>query len=60
MEEDSALMFIDVAKYTEGAIAYHLRFNPELHGGTAGFYYAKRSDNGEFYQYPTTDLDQYD
>lgn len=60
IEADSALMFIDVAKYTEGAIAYHLRFNPELFGGTAGFYYSKRADNGEFYSYPTTDLDRYD
>lgn len=60
IEENSALMFVDVAKYTEGAIAYHLRFNPELFGGTAGFYYSKRADNGEFCQYPTTDLDRYD
>ena len=60
IEADSALMFVDVAKYTEGAIAYHLRFNPELFGGTAGFYYSKRAYNGEFYQYPTTDLDRYD
>lgn len=60
VEADAATMFIDVAKHTEGAIAYHLRFNPEIFGGTAGFYYSKRSDNGEFYQYPTTDLDRYD
>lgn len=60
IEESSALMFVDVAKYTDGAIAYHLRFNPELFGGTAGFYYAKRADNGEFHPYPTTDLDRYD
>ena len=60
IEEDSALMFVDVAKYTDGAIAYHLRFNPELFGGTAGFYYSKRADNGEFHPYPTTDLDCYD
>lgn len=60
IEEDAALMFVDVAKYTEGAIAYHLRFNPELFGGTAGFYYSKRADNGEFHPYPTTDLDRYD
>ena len=60
VEADSAVMFIDVAKHTECAIAYHLRFNPELFGGTAGFYYSKRSDNGEFYQYPTTDLYRYD
>ncbi len=60
IEADSALMFIDVAKYTEGAIAYHLRFNPELFGGTAGFYYSKRADSGEFHPYPTTDLDRYD
>ena len=60
IEKDSALMFIDVAKYTDGAIAYHLRFNPELFGGTAGFYYSKRADSGEFHSYPTTDLDRYD
>lgn len=60
IEQDAALMFVDVAKYTEGAIAYHLRFNPEFFGGTAGFYYSKRSDNGEFYPYPTTDLERYD
>lgn len=60
IEADSALMFVDVAKYTEGAIAYHLRFNPELFGGTAGFYYSKRADSGEFHSYPTTDLDRYD
>lgn len=60
IEADAALMFIDVAKYTEGAIAYHLRFNPEVYGGTAGFYFAKRTDNGEFHPYPTTDLNLYD
>ena len=60
IENDSALMFVDVAKYTDGAIAYHLRFNPELFGGTAGFYYVKRADNGEFVSYPTTDLDYYE
>lgn len=60
IETDSALMFVDVAKFTEGAIAYHLRFNPELFGGTAGFYYSRRADNGEFYEYPTTDLYLYD
>ena len=60
VEENAAVMFVDVAKFTEGAIAYHLRFNPELFGGTAGFYYSKRADNGEFCQYPTTDLDLYD
>ena len=60
IEKAAALMFIDVAKYTDGAIAYHLRFNPELFGGTAGFYYSKRADNGEFYSYPTTDLNRYD
>ncbi|MBO7303921.1 MAG: diguanylate cyclase [Clostridia bacterium] len=60
VEENAAVMFIDVAKFTEGAIAYHLRFNPELFGGTAGFYYSKRADNGEFCQYPTTDLNRYD
>ena len=60
IEEDAALMFVDVAKYTDGAIAYHLRFNPDLFGGTAGFYYAKRTDNGEFHSYPTTDLERYE
>lgn len=60
IEAAAALMFVDVAKYTEGAIAYHLRFDPRVYGGTAGFYFTKRADNGEFHPYPTTDLNRYD
>lgn len=60
VEAGAAFMFIDVAKHTEGAIAYHLRFNPEVYGGTAGFYFTKRADNGEFHPQPTTDLNLYD
>jgi diguanylate cyclase (GGDEF)-like protein len=53
-------MFYDVARYTEGTIAYHLRFNPDLFGGSAGFYYTKRADNGDFTPHVTTNLTEYD
>jgi methyl-accepting chemotaxis protein len=34
-------MFVNVAKDTDGAIAYYLRLNPEISNGTAGIFSAR-------------------
>ena len=57
---DSALMFIDVAKYTERTASYFLRFNPEISDATAGMRYKRVvNDDGsiDFAVHATTALD---
>ena len=39
-------MFADVAKYTDGAIAYYLRFDPEISDSQSGLFYSKM-DGGD-------------
>ena len=53
-------MFVDVAKYTNSAVAYYMRFSPAISHGTCGFFYSKMNGEGEFVRFETTDLLQYD
>ena len=34
-------MFVDVAKHTNGAVAYYLRFSPEISDEKTGFFYSR-------------------
>ncbi len=58
--EQSNEMFVDVAKHTGSAVAYYLRFSPEISHGTCGFFYSKEKGKGEFIRFETTDLLKYD
>ena len=53
-------MFVDVAKNTDDAVAYYLRFAPEISDDTCGFFYTKINGEGEFARFETTDLSAYD
>ena len=53
-------MFVDVAEHTDGAVAYYLRFSPEISNGTCGFFYSKIDGEGEFVRFEPTDLLLYD
>ena len=53
-------MFVDVAKHTDGAVAYYLRFDPQISHGTCGFFYSKINGKGDFVRFETTDLSLYD
>jgi diguanylate cyclase (GGDEF)-like protein len=53
-------MFVDVAKNTDEAVAYYLRFAPEVSHSTCGFFYSKENSEGEFVRFETTDLSLYD
>ena len=53
-------MFVDVAKHTDSAVAYYLRFSPEISHGKCGFFYSKENGKGDFMRFETTDLLQYD
>ena len=57
---DSNEMFVDVAKNTEDAVAYYLRFATEISHGTCGFFYSKENGEGEFVHFEVTDLLLYD
>ena len=39
-------MFVDVAKHTNGAFAYYLRFSPEISDDKTGFFYSKPEGSG--------------
>lgn len=56
---ESALMFIDVAKYTERTVSYYLRFNPEFSDSTAGLRCVRNKDDDSFVKTLTTDLSKY-
>ena len=58
--ENSNEMFIDVAKHTDSAVAYYLRFSPEVSHNTCGFFYSKKNGKGDFIRFETTDLSAYD
>ena len=49
-------MFVDVAKHTDSAVAYYLRFSPEISHGKCGFFYSKVEGKGEFVPHEVTDL----
>ena len=51
-------MFVDVVKNTDDAVAYYLRFAPEVSNSTCGFFYSKADD--VFVRFEPTDLSIYD
>ena len=52
-------MFVNVAKDTEGAIAYYLRLSPEISNNTAGIFVSKVAGGDEFIRFEPTDLSLY-
>ena len=52
-------MFLDIAQQTGTAIAYYLRYNPEIADSKGGLYYGK-TDSGEYVRLETTDLSLYE
>ena len=52
-------MFVDVAKNTDKAVAYYLRFAPEVANSTSGFFYSKQKGEGDFVRFKNTDLNLY-
>ena len=52
-------MFIDVAKNTDGAVAYYFRFAPELSYKTFGLFYSKVNGEDKFSRLELTDLSLY-
>ena len=57
---DSNNMFVDMAEHTEGAVAYYMRFSPEISHGTCGFFYTKINGVGDFVCFEPTDILLYD
>lgn len=53
-------MFSDVAKHTDGAVAYYFRFDPEISNGKTGFFYSKTKENDEFVSFEPTDITLYE
>ena len=53
-------MFVNVAKDTDGAIAYYLRLNPDISDSTAGVFFSKENGSEEFVYFEPTDLSLYD
>ena len=53
-------MFVNIAKDTEGAIAYYFRISPELSNNTAGIFYSKTDTSDEYFRLEPTDLSLYD
>lgn len=53
-------MFADVAKQTDGAIAYYLRFAPELSDDQAGLFYSKMDGSDAYIRLEPTNLSLYD
>ncbi len=53
-------MFVNVAKDTDGAIAYYLRLNPAISSNTAGIFYSKVDGGDEYVRFDPTDLGLYD
>ena len=53
-------MFVNVAKDTDGAIAYYLRLNPDISDSKSGVFYSKISGADGYVRFESTDLAQYD
>lgn len=53
-------MFVDVAKNTDGAMAYYMRFAPEISDNKAGLFYSKVDNGEEYVSCALTDLFLYD
>ena len=58
--ERSDEMFVDVAKNTDGAVAYYFRLAPELSHSTFGIFYSKVKGKEEFVCLEPTDISIYD
>ena len=52
-------MFIDVAKNTDGVVAYYFRFNPEI-SREKGLFYSKENGKSGFVRFEPTDILLYD
>ena len=53
-------MFVDVAINTDGAIAYYMRFAPEISDNTTGLFYSQLDKSEEYIRIEPTDLSLYD
>ena len=53
-------MFGDIAKNTDGAIAYYLRYNPDVSGPTSGLFYSQTTEVNEYVRFDPTDLSLYE
>lgn len=53
-------MFADVAKNTDGAVAYYFRFAHEISHSTYGLFYSKVKGKDEFVRFEPTDISLYD
>lgn len=53
-------MFIDVAKNTDGAVTYYMRFSHDISHSTCGIFYSKINGKGDFVRFETTDIYLYD
>ena len=53
-------MFADVTNNTVGAVAYYLRFAPEVSDSITGFFYSKRPGGEAYFPHEITDLSCYD
>ena len=53
---DMEILFNNVARNTDGMIAYYFRYNPELHLPDGGFFYGMTSQSQELQKLPITDL----
>jgi diguanylate cyclase (GGDEF)-like protein len=58
--ERSDEMFVDVAKNTDGAVAYYFRLAPELSHSTFGIFYSKVKEKDGFIRFEPTDISLYD
>lgn len=53
-------MFVDVAKNTNGAVAYYLRWAPEVSDSLTGLFYSKTEGGDDYVRYVVTDIAAYD
>jgi diguanylate cyclase (GGDEF)-like protein len=53
-------MFVNVARNTEGAIAYYFRLDPAISDNTAGVFYSKTDGKDGYTRFTPTDLSLYD
>lgn len=53
-------MFSDLAKNTDGAIAYYLRYDPAISDSTSGLFYSKIDGQSGYVRFAPTDLSIYD
>ena len=56
----SGEMFVNVAANTDGAVAYYLRFAPEISDGKTGIFYSKMNGSDEYICMEPSDIILYD